>query len=141
MSLTGATPLPRHQPQKSIHFAWYRREVDDLMQPDISIADPLEKPNFRRIRWFSAWTPWWKRLKWGCCNSRPHQGSARGGWVSRRRRSVNHSFSGQRGATRVMERLRVSLTRPITLQTRGKGRNAYTSRLSQRWRNTSSKTA
>ena len=51
VALTGATSLPRHQPQKSIHFAWYRQEVDALTQPDISRADPREKPNFHRIRW------------------------------------------------------------------------------------------
>ena len=33
-----------------------------------------------------------------------------GGWVSRRRRSANQAFSGQRGAISVMERFRVSLT-------------------------------
>ena len=49
--LTEATPLPQHQPQKSIHFPWYRREVDVLMQPDISRVDPSEKPYFWRIRW------------------------------------------------------------------------------------------
>ena len=68
------------------------------------------------------------------------QGSASGGWVSRRR-STNHSFSGQRGATRVMERLGVSLTLATTRPTSGKGGNAYMSRLSQGWRNASTKTA
>ena len=46
--LTGATPLPRHQPQKSSHFTWYNREGDVRTQPDISTADPREKPDFRR---------------------------------------------------------------------------------------------
>ena len=76
------------------------------------------------------WTPWWNLRKWGCPNNRSNQGSTRGGWVSRSR-SANHSFSGQKGATRVMERLGVSLTRATTLPTRGKGGNAYRSRLSQ----------
>ena len=49
--LTGATPLPRHQPQKSIHFAWYYREVDVQTQPDISTAYPREKPDFQGRRW------------------------------------------------------------------------------------------
>ena len=84
-----------------------------------------------------AWTPWWKRLKWGCRNNRSHQGSTRGGWVSRSRRSVDHSFSGQRGSNRVMEILGVSLTMATTRPTRGKGENTYTSRLG----NASSKTA
>ena len=44
---------------------------------------------------------------------------------------MNHSFSGQRGVTRVMERLWVSLTRATTLPTRGKGGNTYRSRLVQ----------
>ena len=51
VALTAATPLPQHQPQKSIHFAWYRREVDVLTQPDISRADPREKPDFWKMRW------------------------------------------------------------------------------------------
>ena len=51
VALTGATPLPRHQPQKSIHLAWYNREVNVQTQPDISIADPREKPDFQRICW------------------------------------------------------------------------------------------
>ena len=85
--------------------------------------------------------PWWRRLKWGCHNSRSHQGSVRSGWVSRRRKSANHSSSGQREATRVMERLGVSLTLAAIRPTRGKGGSAYTSRLSQGCRNASSKTA
>ena len=51
VALTGATPLPRHQLQKSIHFACYRWEVDALTQPEISTAYPLGKPDFWRIRW------------------------------------------------------------------------------------------
>ena len=62
VALTGAKPLRRHQLKKSIHFAWYNREVDMRTQPDISTADPREKPDFRRRRWRAA----------------THEGSARG---------------------------------------------------------------
>ena len=64
----------------------------------------------------------------------------RQGWLVRRS-SKNHSFSGQRGATRVIATCDDSWTRAITRPTRGKGGNAYRSRSSQGWRNASSKTA
>ena len=50
-----------------------------------------------------------------------HQGMARGGRVSRSRRSANHSFYGQRGATRVIATRDDSRTQAITRPTRGKG--------------------
>ena len=43
-----------------------------------------------------------------------HQGRVKGGWASRIRRSTNHSFSGQRGATRVIATGDDSRTRAIT---------------------------
>ena len=46
----GATPLPRHQPQKENHCDCYKRAVDSLIQLDISSAAPLEKPDFLRRR-------------------------------------------------------------------------------------------
>ena len=46
MASVGATPLPRHQPQKESHCDWYKRAVDSLTQLDISSAAPLEKPDF-----------------------------------------------------------------------------------------------
>ena len=52
--------------------------------------------------------PLWNLLKWGCYNNWSHHGSTTGRWGSRRRRSANQSFSGQRGAIRVMERMGVS---------------------------------
>ena len=71
----------------------------------------------------------------------PNQGRVRGGWVSRSSKSANHSFSGQRGATRVIATRDDSQTRAITRPTRGKGGNVYRSGSSQGCRNTSSKTA
>ena len=90
---------------------------------------------------FRAWTPPWNRWKWGWRRRRSHGGSARGGWVSRRRRSTNHNFSGQRGAISVMERFGVSLTLTTTLSNRWNGGSSYTSRWFHGWRNASSKTA
>ena len=46
-ALTGATLLPRHQPQKIFHLDWYNREEDSLRTPDNTRAALPEKPDFR----------------------------------------------------------------------------------------------
>ena len=66
--------------------------------------------------------PMWNRWEWGWHSSQFHSGSARGGWVRRGSSSTNHAFSGHRGATRVIKRFGVSLTRATTLSTRWKER-------------------
>ena len=47
VALTGATPLPRHQPQKIFHLNWYNREEDSRRTPAMNLAALPEKPNFR----------------------------------------------------------------------------------------------
>ena len=144
----GAMPLPRHQPQKESHCDWYKRAVDSLTQLDNSSTAPLEKPDFLRRRLTAATSEGSGRGRLrgtggsgGWRSRRSHSGSARGGWVRRGSSFANHAFSGQRGATRVIERFGVSLTRATTLSTRWKGGNAYVSRLSQGCRRASSKRA
>ena len=104
----GIMLLPRHQPQKESYCDWYKRAVDSLTHRDNCREARLESPDFRRRRLTVSTRegsgrgrPPWNRWKWGWRRRQSHGGSVRGGWVSRRRRSANQAFSGQRGAIRV----------------------------------------